>query len=470
MKISTCGKKENAKMVCDKIIFGGKTILKVYHTDFSDIHTRKIICDRKFGRFNLEFHECTVPDDDIQKISGWISKEEGLLEPGVFPNPYGDRACTSMVHYIYDEKPTCLFKNKEDSYSLKISIQDFIAIAEFTEKYTGVKVQSEPMVYGDTFVFGFCDLDIKANEHNGITIKNIPSNATLSVVFKNNDIVVHSDIVNPQNNECIEINCDVEWNNHDLYMYVDDKLIYSRKNLFYFRNFSLKTQLSTNKTIPLRKIADEYVIKEYSSETISSKPEQSINSLDVINKANRAIIKLIDDEKPDKQILFISPGEFNKAMIFIGETLESAKGELWIFDPYFTDSEGLLKALDWLRIIVNCNAGNKNIVFFSKDPNKCLEINDLRKEINKDANLQDIVRRKKQLGICFHQTKSPIHDRFILVRNGVSYGGMILGTSFNSLDSNHYCLTKLSGNSAKTIYTELTDWLNSGNEKEHLRV
>ena len=95
---------------------------------------------------------------------------------------------------------------------------------------------------------------------------------------------------------------------------------------------------------------------------------------------------------------------------------------------------------------------------------------DFQKEINEDSSLQDIVRTKKQLGICFHQTKSPIHDRFILVRNGTSYSGMILGTSFNSLDSNHYCLTKLSGNSAKTIYTELTDWLNSGNEKEHLRV
>ena len=56
-----------------------------------------------------------------------------------------------------------------------------------------------------------------------------------------------------------------------------------------------------------------------------------------------------------------------------------------------------------------------------------------------------------------------IHDRFILVQNGSSFKGLIMGTSFNSLERNHYCLSKPEGNSAKTILTELKDWLNAGN-------
>ena len=58
----------------------------------------------------------------------------------------------------------------------------------------------------------------------------------------------------------------------------------------------------------------------------------------------------------------------------------------------------------------------------------------------------------------------------MLVRNETLFYGLNIGTSFNSLERNHYCINKLNSNTAKTILTELTGWLNLGNIKYHLEV
>ena len=178
----------------------------------------------------------------------------------------------------------------------------------------------------------------------------------------------------------------------------------------------------------------------------------------------------IENEKADTQVTFIKPGEIDKARTLVGKTMESAKDDLWIYDPYFTDKSEIAKSLDWLKIISNCKANNKNIVFFTRDINKCLDIGGLQNEIQSDSYLQDIIRINGKLGIAFYQTNSPIHDRFILVRNESSFYGLIIGTSFNSLDRNYYCLNKITGNSAKNILTELEDWLNAGNIINSLEV
>lgn len=459
-------------MVCNEIVLGGNSILKIYHKDFNDASDRKILYDRKIGRFNLEFRQYQVSDEELNGISDFIYKREGLLQPNVCPNPYGDRVCATMTHYVFDEKPHKIFDTKEKIYSLKLSIQDFIEVAEFTEKYTGIEIKKDPMLFGDALVFSFCNIDIKATKDNGITINNIPANATnIAVCFKNIDLVVHSELITvPTGTSCINIDCKEKWNNHDISIYSKSKLIYSRKNLSYFMGFNIETRISTDKDIPLSTIGDNYRISEYSSQTISRSAKRIDTSAELIDKASKNIIRLIENETTDTQVTFIKPGELDKARILIGKAMESAKDDLWIYDAYFTDKNDIAKSLDWLKIISNCKANNKNIVFFTRDTNKCLDTDGLKSEIESDSYLQDIIRISGKLGITFYQSNSPIHDRFILVRNESSFYGLIMGTSFNSLDRNHYCLSKIIGNSAKNILTELEEWLNAGNIINSLEV
>ena len=233
---------------------------------------------------------------------------------------------------------------------------------------------------------------------------------------------------------------------------------------------NIETRISADKDIPLSTIGDNYRISEYLSQTISSSKKKIDTAVELINKANKKIIKLIENETTDTQVAFIKPGEMDKALGLIGKMLESAKNDLWIYDPYFTDKSEIVKSLDWLKIISNCKANKKNIVFFTRDTNKCLDIAGLQSEIESDSYLQDIIRINGKLGITFYQSNSPVHDRFILVRNESSFHGLIMGTSFNSLDRNHYCLSKITGNSAKNILTELEEWLNAGNIINSLEV
>ena len=459
-------------MICNEIILGSRSILKVYHKDFTEASNRKVLHDRKIGRYNLKFCQYQVSNKELEKITGFAYKREGLLEPNVCPNPYGERVCTIMTHYVFDEKPSNIFGTTEDSYFLKITIQEFIEIAEFAEKYTGIDIKKAPMIFGDVFVFSFCNIDIKATEYNGIIVSNIPADATnIAVYFKNFDLIVHSELISiPIDASTIDISCKEKWTNHDIYIYSNKNLIYSRKNVSYMRSFNIKTRVSTEKEIPLNTIGNKYRISEYSSQSLSSSTKSIETSLALIYEANKKIINLIENENTDSQVVFIKPGEMDKALDIIGKIMESGKDDLWIFDSYFTDRNEFAKSLDWLRIISICKSNNKNIVFFTNNSGNCMNAGDLQNEIANDSYLQDIIRINGKLGVTFYQTKSPIHDRFILVQNESSYFGLIMGTSFNSLERNHYCLSNLAGNSAKRILTELKDWLNAGNIINRLEV
>ena len=128
-----------------------------------------------------------------------------------------------------------------------------------------------------------------------------------------------------------------------------------------------------------------------------------------------------------------------------------------------TDKNGISSILDWLRIVSKCPSKEKNLVFCCSNPDRALDINELICEIEKDSILKEMIRLKGDIGIHFYQAKSPIHDRFVLFKNVDTYGGINIGTSINSLERNHYCISKLSNSAAKIILCELTDWLFNGN-------
>lgn len=452
-------------MVCDKITYGRQTLLTLYHQGFSAPKARKI--KEKVGRFNLVFEEIEYPDDDLSIPTGWFMKEEGLAFQDSPMNPYGPEACTQVEHYCYASKPSRLFRMtpSKTEYCLAIPAEDFLQIEEFVKKYTGFPITKGFMYYGDVFVYQPYLRCYHAKQAEGIVVEHLPANAMVAVRFQRHTLVVSSKIVRTSEPaERVEILSDVPWDYHDIEIYVGDRLVFSQKDISYIRQVHLTLNIGGGKErVRLDKIAETYQIDRPGIEETVDIGYDSNSIEEALSRSERAIMQKLDAGRPDPSCTFICPGEMNRAMDLIGKTMESALDSLWIFDSYFTDRESLRDTMDWLRIITRCHVKKKNIVFFTKSDERALPMDELIENIRTDHELARVMRGREQLGLHLYQTKSPIHDRFVLTESRDEISGLALGTSFNSLDRNHYCIFRLSSHAAKTIWIGLQAWMEDGN-------
>ena len=203
-------------MICDRIIYGGQTLLTIFHRGFDDeVNERCLKKVEKVGSYNLIFTETQVQDDVIDNIVGWSIKEEGLLSPGSIINPYSEAACAYMIHFQYAAKPSRLFKFFGDRYFLNISVDKLIHINEFIKKYTGLNIEKNPMLYGDIFVFKSSVFSYHANKSEGITVENLSVGTTIIVRFKKNDVIVTTKVIRINHDtERMEIKSDKPWTYH----------------------------------------------------------------------------------------------------------------------------------------------------------------------------------------------------------------------------------------------------------------
>lgn len=452
-------------MVCDKITYGRQILLTLYHQGFSAPEVRKI--KERIGRFNLIFEENECPDDDLPIPAGWFMKEEGLVFQDSPMNPYGSEACAQVEHYCYAPKPSRLFRMtpSKSEYRLNIPSEDFLRIEESVTKYTGFPIAKRPMYYGDVFIYQPYLRCYHAKQAEGIVVEHLPANAMVVVRFRRNSLVVASKIVRTSGPaETVEILAGVPWDYHDIEIYAGDRLVFCQKDISYVRQLHLTLNIDGGKErVRLDKIAEAYQIDRPNSVETITIGYDSDSIEEALSRSNYAIMRKLNTERPDPFCTFICPGEMNRAMELIGKTMESASDRLWVFDSYFTDRNHLGETMDWLRIITQCHAREKSIVFCAKDADKALPMDKLIEKILADHELARIMRGREQLGLHFYQTVSPIHDRFVLTESGDVISGLALGTSFNSLGNNHYCIFCLSGHAAKTIWSGLRAWMEDGN-------
>ena len=448
-------------MLCDKITYGGQTLLTLYHQDFDQKRSHKRI--EKIGRYNLIFEENAVSNCEASSISGWYKKDEGLLAKGAAMNPYGLGTCAYVEHYRYIHKPSRLFHNSESMYALSVSPKDLIQINEFVEKYTGFPISRNPMYYGDVFAFRCQFRRHYAKEDKGIVIAHLPADAMAVVRFLRSNMVVSTKIIHTDCDQReVEILSDEPWESHDIEIYVHDDLIYCDRDVSYMRHMQLALRMNEPaKKVKLRKIAQNYALKNDGASQIINIGGSADEIEEMFRCSTAKILKSINELFTDPKVTFIEPGESGKAIKIIGDVMEQATDSIWIFDSYFTDKSALKGMLDWLRILANCKAKSKNIVFFCKDSNHAFDAATLAHELRKDSELSMILRNKKTLGFHFYQTKAPIHDRFVLIDSEQMLAGVAIGTSFNSLGKNHYCIFRLNNSVSRAIWQGLHDWMNS---------
>lgn len=462
-------------MICNKITYGGETILTIYHTGFDkDVGNRQIKKSEKIGKYNLTFHETTIFDNALNIPHNYKGKFESFISPKSNDNPYRYGACAYMEHYVFSDKPKKIFKFVSNEYILNISINDLNLINDFVEQYAGLRISNNPIYYGDIIKYKCYERNYRSNKSNGIIVNDVEANTTIIVRFKDSKNSIVSNKIEHIDKDMPEVQIisdNEKWNYHDIEIYKNNDLIYLDTDISYIRNLQLSINMqSQEKPIKLNAL-DKYFLPDKKSEVSNSFIGEPIDDSfqTIIHKSNYNICNAIRKNVDNKKNIFLQPNELNKAMDIITKTISLAADDIWIFDSYFSDKNGLPSSIDLVRILSYSRVERKNIIFCAKESSKAYSANELRELIQEDDVIKNLLKSSRKLNISFYQSLAPIHDRFIIYKNVDTYAGIAVGTSFNSLNGNYYCIHELEHIVAKTICESLVMWLQNNLENtEHI--
>ncbi|WP_336866258.1 hypothetical protein [Peribacillus frigoritolerans] len=455
------------KLIINRVSYAGEFLITVLHRGVEDegcSYERKIIKE-KINRNNLIFEQFIVNDDILRDLEQIIAIEEGFLTPKDDLNIYSDSVCAKITRYVSGIKPSKVIKTLENRFEFRLPIDIIIQINEFIKKYTGVEINKNPIFYGDTFIYEPIGVDFSKNDNNGITIKNLEINSEVIIKFKRNGLIVHSckEICVNIAQE-LEINSNVEWASFDIEVYKNNKLLYFNYDISYMKSLHFSMGLVNQpKSVRLNHLSSYFEIPSEPSITESIVGEERDYIEELYSKSNFEMSRQLKNVQEEGNITFIKPGETSLALKMITNFLNNPYKEIWIYDPYFTDKSRFNKTLDWLRIFIELSNHKINIVYYCKDEDKAFNFNSIRAALLQDVVLNRTL-QNKTLNWTFIETKSPIHDRFIFGEgNDNQFSGLTIGTSLNSVDSNHFCINYINHTSTKSILYELNNYLNDGN-------
>lgn len=446
-------------MIKDTITYKNQTILTLYHKNFpAEALTAKHRVKAHIRKNLIIFKEEYVSDEEWDNLTGYAWEECGLLVPKERYNPYYERACADMIHRIYPGKPSAIWK-KDGAAIDEDALTEVLA---FVKKYMGMDIEAHPVFLGDVFLFSPSEFQYHSNKDNSIIFHELKAGMKVIVHLKNQHNILQSKIVDiASDTEELEIKAECNWDNHDVEIYKDNALIYLNRDISYMRCVHLSFSMAgRKKRIPLTILQEYYDLEQKgkpSTSVVGIPPEPAQEALDEINGT---LVHKINNAKASDKFIFIRPGERDVAMKRIADIIFQAKDELWLIDSYFTDKgSGLQQMTDWLRLIANSAAASKKIVFYCNNERKALNATQLDNYIKADPVIQDAMAAQKNSEVYLLQTKTAIHDRFLIIRNGDEYMGLAIGTSFNSLNSNHYCIHTLAHKEAREVIQTLYDWL-----------
>ena len=446
-------------MIKNTITYKNQVILTVYHKGFPEEHlAKKRIRKERIGRNVLRFCEEAVSEEEWNQNSGYAWEEKSLLTPKEPYNPYYEKACARMIHRIFLEKPSVVWKKDGTT----IAEEEIEKLLEFVKRYTGMNLETKPVFLGDVFLFEASELEFHSNRENSVVLCGLRAGMKIIVKLKKGSEILETKLVEiTEDIGEYEVATDCDWNNHDIEVFQNGELIFSDRDISYMRRIHMRYSFGgTKKRIPLTELKEHFDVEQTGTvrESVIGTPPEEVQ--EVLEEMNRNVVHRMASKKDDKRFLFVHPGDLDIAMKKITETMFGETDELWLFDAYFTDKgHGLGAMTDWLRLIANAPAKEKHITFYKKEESDAPDAKTLKEYVQKDVHIQDTIAAGRFGILYLHQTKKPIHDRFVLVRNGDMYSGISVGTSFNSLDSNHYCIHVLKHHAAKEVCEELEYWM-----------
>ena len=439
-------------MICDKIIFDNETIITIYHSGFSDEKNtnKKKISDTIDGK-EITFLEYYEPSDTALNDENLF--EKGFLDTKSKYNVYRDGSNCAKYKRFSGELPCSIYDLTENTPKLKLSLEHLDMIFEFIKKYTNLDMAQDITLFGDILVLEPRKLTIKSeNECQIISFKNLETDMLITVNFYNSNATITLSIVETIcASGTFKIEAPKDWSYIDISVFKDNKLYYKNSCVSFIKDFVLNTSMTSTKNIQLKKFGLEETITTNYTEKIRVGNNTSYKKSN--NDKLHNIQKQINIYYENKRIIFFKPNEEKKVLKELSSIFSNAKDELWIIDSYFSYNNKIGYPQDILKLIIESSAKSKYVVFFSNNES---EIENLDKSLLNDEEINRILTYKK-LNISFKQTNMAIHDRFIISKSQDSVSVYAIGTSFNSLVNNYYCLIKLGDADSQLIYDKLKD-------------
>lgn len=439
-------------MICDKIIFDNETIITIYHSGFSDEKNtnKKKISDTIDGK-EITFLEYYEPSDKALNDENLF--EKGFLDTKSKYNVYRDGSNCAKYKRFSGELPCSIYDLTENTPKLKLSLEHLDMIFEFIKKYTNLDMAQDITLFGDILVLEPRKLTIKSeNECQIISFENLETDMLITVNFYNSNATITLSIVETIcASGTFKIEAPKDWSYIDISVFKDNKLYYKNSCVSFIKDFVLNTSMTSTKNIQLKKFGLEETITTNYTEKIRVGNNTSYKKSN--NDKLHNIQKQINIYYENKRIIFFKPNEEKKVLKKLSSIFSNAKDELWIIDSYFSYNNKIGYPQDILKLIIESSAKSKYVVFFSNNES---EIENLDKSLLNDEEINRILTYKK-LNISFKQTNMAIHDRFIISKSQDSVSVYAIGTSFNSLVNNYYCLIKLGNADSQLIYDKLKD-------------
>lgn len=451
-------------MIRNQVTYGEDIILEIYHKGFDEtIGSRELSFAEVVEGKKLQFTETLVDKEEVLFEESSYKKEEGLLKTGAKMNPYNQQATASMIHYYSLEKPASLFQLSTNMYDLSISIEAFEEINKFVEKYTGLKIEKFPEYYGDIFIYKSFELRMTNIEKYKLVIENPPSNSTVIVKFKNEELLVSTQIIEiSEATQNLEVLCGKEFTTLDLEIYQKNELVYQSEEVSFMRRLDMRLSTSRTVDVPVEVLAAPIQLSIENEPHEMAIGDATESFQEILSNSFYKINKKLRDANSQSTTTFIQPDEGSVAYDLILKEVKKNSDELWIFDPHFTDESSRTKMIDWLRVFTESPASLINVVFHSND--RKLDIEQVQGEINQDR----ILRMRDSLNLTLWQTKRNIHDRFIFTLKNNEFSGITIGTSFNSLENHYYCITPLNHKAVEIILGDLKHFLTT--DSKHKEV
>lgn len=463
-------------MIENKVTFDGEVIISIYHhqSDNCIYHEREI--EDIIGGKSIIFTEKIVSDIDIaDKVQG-LTTIKGLVDSNAGLNPYnGGSIVANITHYMSYHKPQSIFNYVDGEYCLFLSIQDLQKILEFINTYCGIALFAYPMHLGDIFVTEPIELNVhskrdESNNIQGAVFVDVPIESVLVVHFKKLDIsqkseyIVYSKMIGVEiDNSSIFVECPVQWDGMDVFVYQNNILIYKRENIYFMRSVHITMGIAADPIeLQLSRFGNMSIPKLPSEESIVV-GNPLING-ESLRRGNQNIVKSLRNiaANSKRRLYSFHPTEEKLAREYIINQLTEAKDYACIIDAYFTDHKDdkvYDSIFDWLSILSHLSAVNKEIVYYvsRKDDgtSRALDYESLQQAVKQHRSTMDYYRQNNKIGIQCIETKTAIHDRFIFTQSEEDMVCSVIGTSLNSLSGNFYCIHRYEGVEAKEIFEDI---------------
>lgn len=454
-------------MIKQIILYDNKPILTLFHDYFDEIKKEPICIKKNIGNNIIEFKEFYEEKNPKENVK-CDNIYHGFLYREHIKNPYSNLCCRYSEFINYKKE---LFNENEIT-----DLQLFEEISKFVKEWSGFKLDENPLSISNILFFKPYNFELDShlddNDSKSIILNRKGtsySNLGYIIKFKINDLII--DLFKTRD-DIRRVTSVYEWNNIDLEVYSNNELIYAEYEVYFIRsisinmgiiNHSLNTEL---KTIQSKKIKIESVTNEKFE--VNNKKEDEIISYSYKEELIR------NNTKKDSSVIFLTKDKYELALDEFSNISSLAKGELFIFDPYFVDlniTYGKEKVEDIIKTLNTKLNIKKTIVYECKKWNKLLEISteeELKVKFTNEYKIfissinefkTEVLKRKMGFNMRFIGIKEHFHDRFIFSVDKGIIEGFLLGTSFNSFGDNYSSLIKLSNYSSRSIYRILQEEL-----------